>query len=873
MRTAARWPSLVAAIATLKVGLGVAVAVVLIAGVATTGIGPRYALMLAHVMVFAAAAVLLIVGGRSDRRAALLGTVFLLVSSVFADQLIAPLRNETSGLITALRAVFAIQIDALTPCFLWMFVREFPRVPEEGTVHQRLRLVIRTSLAVGLVLIAANAILYFVSASGTLKTLEPALRVLSRHDKGGLYWPSQFALSIVALPTLVWRARRAPIDERRRAALLVAALVAGTAPTLLWVFLQGLSTTVAAALPLRRIGWLLYPTLLSTPFTTAYAVVVRRALDVTLVIRRAVQYALARYSVMAAASVPVVVLVVSVYRNRDASIAQLLSRPDQIFLGALAAAGLFMLRRRSEALELIDRRFFREQYDSQRILRELVHRCRLARNLPELAEVIRAEVDRALHLEVVAVLFFDRSSNAFVSPTGDVRPLDVGTHLAELAVGEKDAIEVDLQQSSRLSRRLPENDLHWLVDGGFTLFLPLRDLDRRTIGILALGEKKSELPFSSEDKMLLGAVAAAAEVTAVARGVTAVPREGDQPTIAPRIIERCAAECSACGAVFPDDQIVCGRCGGRAVESILPQTVAGKFRIEERIGAGGMGVVYRGTDMHLGRPVAIKTLPFLAPDEALRLRREARAMASVSHPNLALIFGAETWQGRPMLVFEYLAGGTLTDRLADGPLDVSEAVDLGIAMSAVLMEIHRAGVLHRDIKPSNIGYTASGTPKLLDFGLARVLTAVATAEMSVPRLDHGMAPAADATPDEQWPLMTSNSVIRGTLLYMSPEALLGESPAPSFDIWSLCVVLYEAIAGRNPLSELGGRGSLALMNGYAFPDIRSLAPTAPGDLGDFFRAALSVDVTHRPRTAEHLHNQLWQLRLGARSAEMMARPE
>ncbi|MDF2775921.1 MAG: prkC 16, partial [Geminicoccaceae bacterium] len=312
----------------------------------------------------------------------------------------------------------------------------------------------------------------------------------------------------------------------------------------------------------------------------------------------------------------------------------------------------------------------------------------------------------------------------------------------------------------------------------------------------------------------------------------------------------------------------CGRCEGRTIECILPQTVAGKFRIEARIGAGGMGVVYRGVDMHLGRPVAIKTLPFLAPDEAVRLRREARAMASVSHPNLALIFGAETWHGRPMLVFEYLAGGTLSDRLADGPLTVVEAVDLGIALSAVLVAIHGAGVLHRDIKPSNIGFTADGTPKLLDFGLARLLTALSTAEMSIPRLSQTTGLVEPIPLEELAGHMTSNSVIRGTLLYMSPEALLGETPTPRFDIWSLCVVLYEAIAGRHPLADAGGRGALALLNGFAFPDIRAVAPAAPVELADFFHAALSADGALRPPTAERLHTQLWQLRLGSRSSQV-----
>jgi eukaryotic-like serine/threonine-protein kinase len=851
-----------AAMAMLKITLGLAVAVLVLTSDIGREITPRYFLMLAHVTVFAAAGLMLVVGGRSDRRANLLGIVFLLVGSVFADQIIVPLRAGAPTAFLVLRGCFAIQVDAFTPCFLWLFVAEFPRVPEDGAIRKRLNIAIRVSLLVGVVLIAANMLFFLASLAPTFSASRSPLRLLSRYGNTGVYWPIQFALSIVALPTLVWKARRAPVAERRRAFLLVGGLVAGTAPTVVWVFLQAISPTVAEVLPLRRVGWLIYPTLLSTPFTIAYAVIVQRALNITLVIRRALQYALARYSLIAIASVPIVLLVASVYRNRDASIAKLLSSPSEIMLGGLAAVGLITLTRRSEALDWIDRRFFREQYDSRQILGNLVDQCRLVHDAPALAEVIRREVDRALHLEAAAVLFLDSSTHAFVAPNADVRSLDASAPLIRLVGRGIHVVDVDLEHASPLSRDLPAEDLNWLVDGGFRLLLPLHDADRRVFGILALGEKKSELPFSKEDKALLTAVVAAAEMTAAFRGIARAL--GGETTRAAAMAghDRPAAECRACGAVYPSDVVVCNRCGAPTVECVLPETVAGKFRIDERIGAGGMGVVYRGVDVHLGRPVAIKTLPLLTPEEAIRLRREARAMASVSHPNLALIFGAETWQGRPMLVFEYLAGGTLADRLADGALTAPEVVDLGIALSGVLVAIHKASVLHRDIKPSNIGFTADGTPKLLDFGLARILTALGTGEMSIPR-DHGRA-AVDGFSEQDMPnVLTSTSVIRGTLLYMSPDALLGDVPDPSFDTWSLSVVLYEAITGRNPLMDVGSRGSLALLNGFEFPDVESAAPTASSELAVFFRRALSADPAHRPRTAAQLHDQLWQVRLGS----------
>src|SRR3989442_1295016 len=111
----------------------------------------------------------------------------------------------------------------------------------------------------------------------------------------------------------------------------------------------------------------------------------------------------------------------------------------------------------------------------------------------------------------------------------------------------------------------------------------------------------------------------------------------------------------------------------------------------------------------------------LPHEDAARRRREARAMAALSHTNLALIFGAETWRGTPLLIVEYLEAGTLADRLRRGPLPVAEVTNLGMALADGLTRVHNAGLLHRDIKPSNIGFTADGVPKLFDFGVAKIV--------------------------------------------------------------------------------------------------------------------------------------------------------
>src|SRR6185436_6813748 len=259
--------------------------------------------------------------------------------------------------------------------------------------------------------------------------------------------------------------------------------------------------------------------------------------------------------------------------------------------------------------------------------------------------------------------------------------------------------------------------------------------------------------------------------------------------------EQMALECGACHRLVEAAAGPCRHCGRDLHPVPIPKVLLGKFRFERRVGAGGMGVVYRATDLVLGRSVAIKTLPRIAPELTLRLRREARAMAAVSHPNLASIFGAESWRGTPMLIFEFLEGGTLTDRLAQGRLSVEEALDLGIALVNGVACLHDAGILHRDIKPSNIGFTADRIPKLMDFGLARIVSEGRDGRAG--QAAAGPPSAHDLSGDVTFSAaaMTHSGQIVGTLPYMSPEAMAGERTDPSFDLWSLAIVLYESIGG------------------------------------------------------------------------------
>jgi hypothetical protein len=789
-----------------------------------------------RVAAFGLAGALLLLSGRRDARASLLGICFLLVGSTFTDMLVRVSPADATS-ISVLERVMALQVDAFIAYFFWHFVREFPRPVEAGRVSSIIQFAIRTSFIGGVVLFAANLLLAL--GAGSSAPLRALLLPLSRLRTDSLYYLVVVGLTVGGLVMLVWRTKRGTLEERRRGKLLVAVLVVGTAPIITWILAGTAYPSLEAILPTVR--WVMHPPLLATPFLTAYAIVAHKALDVRLVIRRALQYALARYSVLALAVVPMVILLVAIYQQRHARLAELVTT---LPLVVLALVGLLAIRRRRDLLQRIDRRFFREQYDARRTLGQLIDRCRTVDTTASLADILRAEIDRALHLHGVHVLFLEPRSRAFVAADASVRPLAADAVPAKLLERTGSAFDTDLERLSP-APDFAEPMERWILDAGARLLLPIRDRGRRLIGLVALGEKRSELPFSREDRELLAGVVAAAEM-AIAYG-----NLQPDPELDPDADKR-AVDCVRCGAVQQAEDVTCARCGGETVPSAVPRMVAGKFLIDQRLGAGGMGVVYRGMDIHLERLVAIKTLPYVTPGQAIRLQREARTMASFSHPNLALIFGAEVWQGQPLLVIEYLPGGTLADRLRRGPLGVRKAINLGIAMASVLEAIHQAGILHRDIKPSNIGFTADGIPKLLDFGLARLISSAADVAARRPPPAVRARRAWARVGSEQ---LTARSVtdgfVRGTPLYMSPEAAEGQSPDSSFDLWSLNIVLYEAIFGRHPFWD--DPADAEAPRSRSGPEAASGEhSTPPQSIVEYFVRALSDNRKERPSSAAEL---------------------
>ena len=291
------------------------------------------------------------------------------------------------------------------------------------------------------------------------------------------------------------------------------------------------------------------------------------------------------------------------------------------------------------------------------------------------------------------------------------------------------------------------------------------------------------------------------------------------------------------------------------------------YSVVEKLGGGGMGVVYKARDTRLGRSVALKFLPDDISHDAQsieRFRREARAASALNHANICTLYDVGEFEGRPFIAMELLEGQTLKHRISAKPIEISELLEIGIQIAAGLDGAHSKGIVHRDIKPANIFLVERGQVKILDFGLAKLNLAVkhAAAE-SVGAFSQART---HVLRDEQ---LTSPGSSMGTVAYMSPEQARGEELDARSDLFSLGVVLYEMATGQVPFS---GATSAVIFDGIlhsAPPSVKEINPRLPLALESVLGKALEKDPDLRCQTAAELRADLKRL---SRDIESSRRP-
>ncbi len=343
-----------------------------------------------------------------------------------------------------------------------------------------------------------------------------------------------------------------------------------------------------------------------------------------------------------------------------------------------------------------------------------------------------------------------------------------------------------------------------------------------------------------------------------------------------------AVQCPKCNYENPADTRFCGNCatslpGTQAKSSsdflqtskilVKGSLVAGKYKIEELMGRGGMGVVYKAEDTKLGRAVALKFLPEeLAHDRQAveRFQREARAASALNHPHICTIYDIDENEGRHFMALELLEGKTLREYIAAKRLDIDQIIDLGIQISSGLEAAHAKGIIHRDIKPGNIFVIDSGQAKILDFGLAKLLPE------RKPKAEENISAGMPTITAEEH--LTSPGSAIGTVAYMSPEQALGKELDVRTDLFSLGVVLYEMATGNLPFR---GDTSVAvfdsILNQAPTSSVR-LNPDVPEALERIINKALEKDRKLRYPSARDLLVDLTRLKRERESGRVTAAP-
>jgi tRNA A-37 threonylcarbamoyl transferase component Bud32 len=586
-------------------------------------------------------------------------------------------------------------------------------------------------------------------------------------------------------------------------------------------------------------------------FGLTYAVGVARVLGPALVLRRSLQYALANRALAAIALLPGAALV---YALLHKNLLQIITSGSVVYL-LLFGATIAVVRYRDRARLWLDQRFFREEYDARKILVSLAGRVRFETDPRDLATLVVEQIDQALHPEVTSMLASGIEDGRLVPVTsrnGTVEPVALDGGLATMLRWSEEPLEIFLDDPRSPARRLPPGEMAWLEATGASVLVPVLGRERELVGVLVLGAKRSEEAYSAEDLELLSSIAAQVGLgldVARLRRLRSDQTEAATARLTPTSLAPAMMECPRCGRCEEAGETVCPSDGAPLKAGPTPRVVDNKYRVEQLLGRGGMGAVYRARDMRLDRLVAVKVVrPELLEDHDARrrFRREAQIVARLQHPGIVSIFDFGTLAGGgAYLVMELVRGEDLRRVLhREGRLEPARAVKILSAVCAAIDAAHQEGVLHRDLKPENILLPGGEIEaKVLDFGVAKLVA------------DGDRGPSED-THETQAALTVAGTIV-GTPAYMAPEQLGALALDPRTDVFALGVIAYEMLSGDLPFSR-GSLTDVILAQARGARPLTERDPDIPAALDRAVRRALDMTPDGRPPTPHAFASEVLQ---------------
>lgn len=636
--------------------------------------------------------------------------------------------------------------------------------------------------------------------------------------------------SVVILAVNYFRLRE--VNERRRIRLVIFGLLLFFVNFLAFIlFSLSQKTFWLSTIAISPLAF----GLSQVPFTicVAYAVLKQRLFQVSFIVRQSVQYAVARGALLIPIPILAGILIFDLIAHKDKPFGVLLSAHGWAY-AIMGVAGVIAHKKQSRWMEVLDRHFYREHYNAQHLLRQTVDEIRASSNLADVAPKAVARIEHALHPEFVAILMREATEPLYrciASAPPEVYPRGLSAESKLMAAFRLFAkpLQISLAESGWLKRQLPSEDTNFLRDAHIDLMVPIAIALHGREALMVLGPKKSEEPYGSEDQELLSGIGSALALL-LERPVTSALSGLE--------------ECPRCGLCYESGTGRCTNEGAQLTRMPFKLLLTSRYRLEQRLGRGGMGTVYKATDTSLERAVAVKLIRedlVTSSDAAERFRREAKAAASFAHPNLVTVhdFGVDS-ETRVFLVMELLEGLTLRQRFEQQKKFATQQVlqILG-GVCAGLGAAHENGLIHRDLKPENIFLARSGegeVAKILDFGLAKFLVSPTN--------------IAAATVD------TVSGLLVGTPQYMSPDQLNGEVASAAWDIWALAVITYEMLTGMHPFPAISVGQMHHFIASGRFTPLSTHLPDAPAEWQQFFERALSLKTAVRPQSAREFISTL-----------------